>query len=340
MLSPPAAAQATMIDASSKRVPDVAQAGDAPSAERAQPIALESHISARAAFEIIARSCVRQLRANEACARSAQDPEGVHQFRVGLRRMRALIGSYRRHLAPDFTGYLTAELDWLQTRCGPARDWDVLAIGTLQPLSKALPADRTIPSMLKEAAAARDESYAVVRSTLDGPRYAELISRLEPALTDGKWSASALCAGTLMDRPACEVARVILKSRHKKLPQLPSAPTMDELHELRIAVKKLRYAAEFFRSLYGKSRAARFIAALENLQDCLGTINDAVMGQQLAIVLEARLVERTDRATASHASGLLLGWHAQQIDCALREFQRCWPELQRAPAFWKKNDAR
>jgi CHAD domain-containing protein len=194
--------------------------------------------------------------------------------------------------------------------------------------------------MLKEAAAARDESYAVVRSTLDGPRYAELLSRLELTLTDGRWSASAVRADTLMDRPAGELARVILKSRYKKLPQPPSAPTMDELHSLRIAVKKLRYAAEFFRSLYGRSRPAKFIAALENLQDCLGDINDAVIGQQLAIVLEARLVERTDRATASHASGLLLGWHAAQIDCALREFQRCWPELQRTPAFWKKDDAR
>jgi CHAD domain-containing protein len=329
-----------MSDASSKRAADVVQISSMPSAERAQPIAIEPRMSARVAFEIIARSCVRQLRANEACARSAQDPEGVHQFRVGLRRTRALIGAFRRYLAPEFRGYLTAELDWLQTRCGPARDWDVLAIGALQPLSKALPADRTIPSMLKEAAAARDESYAVVRSTLDGPRYAELISRLRPVLTDGKWSASALRAGTLMDQPAYELARVVLKSRYKKLPRPPSAPTMDELHGLRIAVKKLRYAAEFFRSLYGKSRAAKFIAALENLQDCLGAINDAVIGQQLAIVLEARLVERTDRATASHASGLLLGWHAAQIECALREFQRCWPELQRAPAFWKKDDAR
>jgi CHAD domain-containing protein len=115
---------------------------------------------------------------------------------------------------------------------------------------------------------------------------------------------------------------------------------MDELHGLRIAVKKLRYAAEFFRSLYGRKRAAKFIAALADLQDCLGAINDAVIGQQLAIVLEARLVERSDRATAAHASGLLLGWHAAQIDCALLEFQRCWPELRRASAFWKKGDAR
>ena len=329
-----------MSDANSKRLPDPLQVDNRASAERARPIAIEPHMSARVAFEIIARSCIRQLRANEACARSAQDPEGVHQFRVGLRRMRALIGAYRRHLAPEFSGFLSTELDWLQTRCGPARDWDVLVIGTLRPLRKALPADRTIPPMLKEAAAARDEAYAVVRSTLDGPRYVELLSRLELTLTDGRWSASAPGSGRLLDQPACELARNILKSRSKKLPQPPSAPTMDELHGLRIAVKKLRYAAEFFRSLYGRSRAAKFIATLQDLQDCLGAINDAVIGQQLAIVLEARLVERSDRATAAHASGLLLGWHAAQIECALVEFQQCWPELRRASAFWKKGDAR
>src|SRR4051812_4622859 len=70
------------------------------------PMKLALQESGATAFETIARSCIRQMRANEACARPEQDPEGVHQFRIGLRKLRVLVGAYRQYLAPEFRDLL------------------------------------------------------------------------------------------------------------------------------------------------------------------------------------------------------------------------------------------
>ena len=63
-------------------------------------------MSGQAAFGAIAASCLRQITANEACARVGTDIEGVHQFRIGLRRLRALVGAFPKLIAPDLGSYL------------------------------------------------------------------------------------------------------------------------------------------------------------------------------------------------------------------------------------------
>ncbi|MDP2254119.1 MAG: CHAD domain-containing protein, partial [Thiobacillus sp.] len=45
-------------------------------------------------------------------------------------------------------------------------------------------------------------------------------------------------------------------------------------HALRIAVKRQRYAAEFFQTLFGGRRQARYLAVLRDAQDSLGRSND------------------------------------------------------------------
>ena len=56
----------------------------------------------------------------------------------------------------------------------------------------------------------------------------------------------------------------------------------EERHQLRIALKKLRYTAEFFRSLYPKEHAKPYLSALAQMQNCLGHMNDdAVVAEHL-----------------------------------------------------------
>jgi CHAD domain-containing protein len=52
-------------------------------------------------------------------------------------------------------------------------------------------------------------------------------------------------------------------------------------HRLRIAAKRMRYATEFFESLYPARQVRPFIKALAALQDVLGRLNDAAVAQQL-----------------------------------------------------------
>jgi CHAD domain-containing protein len=108
----------------------------------------------------------------------------------------------------------------------------------------------------------------------------------------------------------------------------------EELHRLRIAGKKLRYVADFFRSLYPKKPTSKFIAALAEVQDQLGSLNDAVVSRQLLLALEGRIANANDIEAARHASGLVLGWQAARIDRDLAGFQTTWRKLRQRPPFW------
>jgi CHAD domain-containing protein len=293
-------------------------------------------MTARTAFTATARACLKQIRANEACARLGEDTEGVHQFRVGLRRLRALVGAYGKAMAPEFSIYLAKELDWLQTQFGAARDWDVFIAESLQRLRMRLPADPAVSAMLRAAASLRDESYGVMRSTLDHPRCTELLLRLELALTDGTWGAPADAGGDLLERAIVEFARMTLDKRYKRFRKIGGKRAdlpEEELHRLRIAGKKLRYVADFFRSLYPKKATSKFIGALADVQDQLGSLNDAVVSRQLLLALEGRVANANDIEAARHASGLVLGWQAARIDRDLAGFQTTWRKLRDRPPF-------
>ncbi len=308
-----------------------------PGPERARPTPITPDMSGRLAFVKIALSCLRQIKANEACARLGQEIEGVHQLRVGVRRLRALVGAYRKEIAADFGNYLARELDWLQTQCGAARDWDVFIAESLERLHAHQPGDPAVCAMLGAAATLRDESYAALRATLDEPRYAELLFRLQLALTEGSWSAVEVDGGALLDRPVGLLALSVLRKRYKKLRKIGGKRadlSEQDLHRLRIAGKKLRYTTEFFSGLFPKKSAAKFIEALVNVQDHLGSLNDAVVSRQLLLSLEGRIANTNDIRLARHGSGIILGWQAARIDRCLTEFESIWRKLRDRSPFW------
>jgi len=103
--------------------------------------------------------------------------------------------------------------------------------------------------MLRAAATLRDEGYGIMRAALGDPRYTDLLLRLELALTDGSWGAPVEAGGALLDHPVTEFARTILDKRYKRLRRIGGKRAdlpEEELHQLRIAGKKVRYVADFF----------------------------------------------------------------------------------------------
>lgn len=314
-------------------------ANESPQPERARPIVLIPETSGRQAFAAIARSCLQHVRANESCARHGQDSEGVHQLRVGVRRLRALVSAYRKEITPEVGKFLAGELDWLQTQCGAARDWDVFIAESLHRLRARLPGDPAVSAMLRAAATLRDESYVALRATLDNARYTELLLRLEQFLIEGNWGATSEGNTPILDQPVVKFVSSVLNKRYKKLLAIGGkhADLPDpELHRLRIAGKKLRYTAEFFRSLYPKKQGTKFIQELSSVQDHLGSLNDAAVSRQLLLSLESRIADTNDIEAARHASGIVLGWQAARIDRDLAEFGSIWRKLRDRAPFWTK----
>jgi inorganic triphosphatase YgiF len=299
------------------------------------------------AFAHQARSCVDQVRANEAAVLDGRDPEGVHQMRVGLRRLRALVTTYKSVFAEEPYRFLRTELRWLQQQLGPAREWDVFLEETLQPLRNRLPSEDSLEVLEKEAQALRRQGYEQARTAVVEPRTAQLLLRLELWLAEGGWRASAVPGQVDEgDAPVEPFARATLTKRAKKVAKLGrrhATLSEGELHRLRIQCKKLRYASEFFAGLFPKKSTKRYLKALEAIQDRLGAVNDAATGQRLLDDLDRRLTNRTDRnahsggeALAANATGIVLGWQAALMDRELNAFHATWDGFAGQKPFWKK----
>lgn len=244
----------------------------APMAFKAEPLALRADLSTVDALQAIMRACLRQYRLNETILLERRAPEALHQARVALRRLRSALGIFRRVLGKRDSARFRADLGWLAQVLGHARDLDVLV---------AAAADKPGPGVVFDALeVARDDAYAAVGETLASPRALTMMLDLAEWLATGDW-ATAAQTQALREMPARQFAADALRRRRKAIKTGgKSLKTLRDAqrHEVRKAAKTLRYSAEFFAGLFGgnaaRRRHAKFLAALETLQDRLGALND------------------------------------------------------------------
>lgn len=208
---------------------------------------------------------------------------------------------------------------------------------TLKPLLERLPEDDSVAALMEAAERARGEAYEQVAATLDERRYTRLQLQLDLWLeSDGGRGGDAIEGANQpgpWNRPAVDVAREVLAVRHRKVRKL--AKRFEELedeqrHQLRINAKKARYAAEFFRGLFPRKVAQNYARRLAEMQDCLGPMNDAVVGR--------RLVEELIAAGADlgRANDLLVGWHAARIAGDMPRGARIARKVAKLDPFWEE----
>src|SRR5262249_9060545 len=150
----------------------------------------------------------------------------------------------------------------------------------------------------------RDSGFDRARVAVDSDRYRALGLRTVLWVNRGEWIRSSdEMVIALRERPAVEFATEILGKRLKRI--LKRAEKIQSLdprrrHKLRIAVKKLRYAAEFFTELFDDGEPKRFSRQLKELQSGLGRLNDIEVHKRVArgIVHRGRVRHRADGAFA------------------------------------------
>ena len=200
-------------------------------------------------------------------------------MRVGLRRLRSALGLFAE-VAPC-PAALQAELDWLTTALGAARDWEVLAGSTLAVVASACPDEPELVQLQQAAMAVAQENRQKAARAVGSIRYARLLLTLGGWIQGARWrellveSERGALAAPLVRFAAQTLALCYgkLKKRGKQL--RGGAP--EARHRVRIAAKKVRYATEFFESLYPAKRVRPFVEALTTLQDALGWLNDAAV---------------------------------------------------------------
>lgn len=283
-----------------------------------------------AAFRTTAWNCIAQLQDNQNRLLQGYDPELIHQMRVAVRRLRSALSLFAAAAPGIKDADLNEGLRWLASQLGPARDWDVFLGEILPPVVAALPAEEGLVWLQQQAekiCRGKREQACVVAA---GPRYNELILRLGAWLWRAPWRTTTVAAEP--DMPVPVFAAQMLDRRYRQACRCGrhfKTLTAEQRHALRIATKKLRYAAEFFSCLYPGKLTRRYIQALSNLQDELGMLNDQlVAGRLLAqIVMEDRLHER--------ASGVITGWYTCQTDHHLAVMAQTWKRFRRCEIFWK-----
>ncbi|MCX7673283.1 MAG: CHAD domain-containing protein [Thiobacillaceae bacterium] len=282
---------------------------------------------AGAAFVAIARACMRQFEANlpgylAAAARGeTPDPEYVHQMRVSMRRLRAAVGLLRfMAVAPP---EWVDELRWLMGELGQARDWDVFVTETLPRVEADLGGTVSLAPLLEVARRLRQAANARAEAALTDARLARLWLAMERSL--------AAFPPTPMSARAWAVAALDRRYRRiKRLGKGLQALDAAGRHALRIAGKKLRYAAEFFSALRPKA-ARRFSARLAELQDVLGVLNDAAVTAHLLEQAKA-----TGGAAVLEAAGAVSGYLACAQQQRLRSLAQAWAEFRATRGFWRE----
>jgi inorganic triphosphatase YgiF len=271
---------------------------------KAGEVAIDPTDTPLAAFRLIALDCLSHLQLNHAGAVCRDDAEYVHQMRVATRRLRAALRMFRPVLPAGFEEQLLPPMRELMRALGQARDLDVLMAEIVSPVAAALPDE---PRLTDLASAVTNRLYTArtaIRHTLRHPGYGRLLLTAGNLLQRAPFvepPGSGAEAPSLLQFADRRLHRLLKKIHELAAAARPESPP--SLHELRIGIKRLRYAIEFFGPMLpGKSGTAA-VKRLASLQDELGQLNDLASAGTLLMVCAARDAHLREAVT------LIGGWH-------------------------------
>ena len=225
----------------------------------------------------LARSVAQVLR-HDPGVRLGDDPEDVHQLRVGARRLRSDLRSFAPLLERDQLVPVRAELGWLGTVVGAVRDTDVLADRLGAHIATLAENDAQGGArLLRRLAGEADEARSVMLGALRNARYVELLDTVIDLAAAPPFRESSV----LTQRSPVQVATKIARGPWRRLAEavdgLDPEPSDAELHQVRILAKRCRYAAEAVAPIVGP--AEYFAAAVADVQTVLGDHQDTVVAE-------------------------------------------------------------
>ena len=307
-------------------------AGIEPAPVKASTPPLSADMTLDDAFVAVVFHSLAHLQDNEIGLLAGRNPEYLHQARIALRRLRS---AFRVFDAMIPKSHFSQALDGLKPVAhllGDARDLDVFAVETLSQAGSAQHAG--VAALRQRTQDARRQAARAVRIAVAAPEYTVLLLRLARSLAAGQWrreTGRPAAANMTLLRFATKLvshryARVKRRNRH--IGQLGFA----ELHRLRIRVKRLRYAIEFFLPLFAGDRAKGALRTLVDLQALLGRINDDATAWKL---LDG-LASEDASMDYQQAVGFLRGWCAHDAQQCCNRLQAAWKRFDESQP-WRKS---
>jgi triphosphatase len=276
---------------------------------KAEPVAVRADMNVAQGFATIVSACLRHFRLNEPLVIEQRKMEALHQTRVAMRRLRSALSLFRPAIADDEFGYFRDELRWFTGELGDARNLDVY-------LQRDLPREER--RKLKQR---REQAYDGVIAAMESPRFRRLMLDLVAWAALGAWRDHANAQRELAPYLNHRIDRLWAKVSHAK--KLAKADD-EKRHRLRIQIKKLRYALEFAEALHAHAaeEQKQFGKAVQDLQESLGHLNDAVVARSLVIADEWPIVPHEPSA---------------EERASLKEAEDALARLRRIGAYWKNS---
>lgn len=200
------------------------------------------------------------------------DPDAIHDMRVAVRRLKAVLTAYRPVFEPATARQLCAELDWLAASLGHARDHEVQRLILLDVAANE--DERAGVDAADRAMAV--EARAALSSDLVSARYRGLAEELDRFAANPPWKAAAHRRARKVLVPSLSKQFARVEARVEAAQESGRSRVDERLHRVRKSVKRARYATEASAPILTPTAAA-LAHRLADAQDTLGAHNDLVV---------------------------------------------------------------
>ena len=279
-------------------------ADQALSPTKASSINYNANCDTNTCFQRIVSNTLAHLLENAAHIAST-NIEYLHQSRVALRRLRSALRLFEPLLSKDALAALQPNLRSLGQALGQARDLDVMIEETFPRLARNEGEHPDLQALFAALLSEQQHAHSTAVTALDAQTTTHTALALSRLLHQG-------LSNTPPDLPDFASAQLGELHRRARKRAKRSKESDLALHALRIAIKRLRYASEFFAPVFTHKSHTAWLATLSRLQEQLGHWNDLVTAE---LLIQQRAQEN---ASLHVAAAYACGWFAAQRN-ALRE---------------------
>jgi inorganic triphosphatase YgiF len=310
--------------------------GEAIEATTADPLTLEPSMTVEAVLQTTCRSWLWHLLRNEGAALTG-NAEAIHQMRVAVRRLRSVLMAVRSMLPTKQYEWLKDELKWLAGSLGPARDWNVFAMDLLTPVRSVLHTGPDLSNLVEMATQRQQAAYTTARKAIASRQYSEALLKTVRWFETHRWRDQPVSEHSApLFSTIAEIAPSLIERRWRqaiKRCKHFAGLSLDERHQLRIALKNLRYTIELLESLFEAASVKALVKRLKGLQEDLGHLNDVATAQRLITEL-ARPAEH-DISDVGVAAGVVIGWHLRDLTNLEARLCEDVRRFKKAKPFWR-----
>jgi inorganic triphosphatase YgiF len=271
---------------------------------------LHPQMSVDAAVREMTRVCLVQITGNtSAVAAGLGGHEHVHQARVGIRKLRTVLAEFG-DLCPAVDPTWRTDLAEIFAVLGEARDREVVLAGWLRALEREGSPKVALPQ-------------ATVDHTGDALRGIDFTILMLDLLQYAHGEPEANDDGPALLHVVGDRLKSLRRTSAKRADEFKKL-AIEEQHDVRKQLKRLRYVAELTASLYGRKKVARYIAALEPAQAALGSLNDLSVATELFEEL----------AATDPNAWFAVGWLRSRLDTTVKTCVKPLREAAQAAPFW------